>query len=78
MALQNNNLQPVKKQKWITDTLPDSELTVLMRRQDEEYPVWPGYHDGEVWMDSDGFTVNCPVLGWMHLEDAAGLLDAGL
>jgi hypothetical protein len=62
---------------WITDTLPDSEITVLMRRQDEEFPVWPGYHDGEVWMDSDGFTVNEPVLGWMHLEDAALIIDGG-
>lgn len=61
---------------WITDTLPDDELTVLMRLQDDEYPVWPGFRDSDEWHSCDGSTVIGPVLGWMHLEDAAKRLSA--
>jgi hypothetical protein len=60
---------------WITDKLPDSDMTVLMRLSDKEFPVWPGFHDGEQWMSSDASTVEGPVLGWMELEDAAKQLD---
>lgn len=64
-------------QNWITDKLPDSEMTVLLRVEDEENFVWPGFHDGEVWCWVDGSVVseNVPVLGWMELEDAAAILD---
>jgi hypothetical protein len=61
--------------QWITDSLPDDEMTVLMRVQDTEYPVWPGFRDGGQWCYADGSTVEGPVLGWMHLEDAATILD---
>jgi hypothetical protein len=61
---------------WTTDMLPDSDLTVLMRTSDIAYPIWPGYHDGEEWISCDGSSVDGPVLGWMHLEVAAKILDA--
>jgi len=61
--------------RWITDTLPDDEITVLMRLNDLEYPVWPGFRENDQWNSSDGSTVEGPVLGWMHLEDAASILD---
>lgn len=60
---------------WITSTLPDSDMTVLMRLEDNEYPVWPGFHDGEHWRSSDGTIVQGPIRGWMHLEDAARAID---
>jgi hypothetical protein len=53
------------------ESLPDSERTVLMRLDSEEWPVWPGFHDGEVWRMADGLAVDCAVLGWMHLEAVA-------
>ncbi len=63
------------KARWITDTLPDDEMTVLMRLNDNEYPVWPGFRDDGEWRSCDGTTVAGPVLGWMQLEDAASALD---
>lgn len=62
---------------WITNELPDSELTVLMRVTDDEYPVWPGFHDGEGWRYADATYVLPPqkVTGWVHLEDAAKAID---
>lgn len=59
---------------WITDQLPDSDMTVLMKLSDAEFPIWPGFHDGEEWRSADSSTVSGPVLGWMELEDAAELL----
>ncbi len=60
---------------WITDRLPDSDMTVLIRLSGEEYPVWPGFHDGDTWCSADASTLEGPVLGWMELGDAAELLD---
>lgn len=40
---------------WHTASLPDSETTVLLSMPDaEDEPVWPGYHDGEIWRLADG------------------------
>ena len=57
--------------------LPDSDITVLMLLDDEEYPVWPGYHDGQTWRKSDDDSpVECRVTGWLHLHEAAELLKS--
>jgi len=57
--------------------LPDSDITVLMLLEDDEYPVWPGYHDGETWRKSDDDSpVECRVIGWVHLNEAAERIDA--
>lgn len=58
---------------WKTG-LPDSDLTVLMRLEDDEMPVWPGFHDGEQWRGADANPVHSKVLGWMELHEAAELL----
>lgn len=67
--------EQVTTSRWITDTLPDSDMTVLIRCSGEEYPVWPGFHDGEQWCSADGSTLEGPVLGWMELETAVEVLD---
>jgi len=63
------------KTHWITDCLPDADQTVLVRCAGEEYPVWPGFHDGEAWRSADGTTLEGPVLGWLDLNAAAAILD---
>lgn len=63
--------------QWVTGELPDSEETVLMRVHDDAYPIWPGFHDGEVWRTADSSEVSGPVIGWLRLEDAAAALDKG-
>jgi hypothetical protein len=66
----------LQSSKWITDALPDSEMTVLMRCAGDEFPVWPGFHDGEQWCSADGTTIEeTMVLGWMEFETAAKILD---
>lgn len=52
-----------KRSNWIKDTLPDSDLTVLLRLPNGEFPVWPGFHDGEQWCSADGSTLEGPVDG---------------
>lgn len=75
MSSLKRRIKKLNKKSWITDKLPDSDMTVLMRLQDEENFIWPGYHDGEEWRSGDGFPLEVAVLGWMELEDAASLLD---
>lgn len=62
----------------VTDLLPDAEITVLMRLCGDEYPVWPGFHDGDKWRSADGSTVEGPVRGWCDLDTAAAAIDAGM
>ena len=63
-----------KAGKW-ERFLPDSDILVLIRTRSTEYPIVLGFHDGECWrLDSDA-KVGCRVVGWMHLHDAAKLLD---
>jgi hypothetical protein len=60
---------------WITDSLPDSDVTVLLRVQDDEDPVCTGFHNGETWCSAEAGVMKHPVIGWMHLEDAVAVLD---
>jgi len=60
---------------WIHDTLPDDELLVLVRVQDEEYPIHLGFHEDGEWHYDNAATIDLPVLGWMDLHDAAQTLD---
>ena len=66
---------PAFKNNWVTDCLPDSDLTVLIRTNDDEFPVWPGFHDGEAWRSCTADEIQGIVLGWMTLEQAAEALD---
>lgn len=62
-----------QRPKLHTD-LPDSDLTVLMVTTDPEFPVWPGFHDGERWCSADASEFEGSILGWLHLDEAAALL----
>ena len=70
----NTNLSTLK---WKPpEELPDDEITVLLRLNDSEWPVSLGFHENGEWRDNlaDQIATDI-VLGWMHLEDAARLLD---
>jgi len=63
---------------WIdpNEKKPDADIVVLMRLDDEDYPVWPGFWDGETWRQADvPGEVDCAVIGWLHLENVAMALD---
>jgi len=62
---------------WIKDKLPDSDLTVLVRCSGQEFPIWPGYHDGDEWRSASADILEGPVIGWMELDDAVKILDGG-
>ncbi len=45
--------------RWVDitpETMPDADELVLIEREDDgvNEPTWPGYWDGEQWMDVDG------------------------
>jgi len=61
---------------WRKD-LPDDETAVLMRTKDEDFPVKSGCHLDGGWISNEGgLESDYNVTGWMHLEDAARILDA--
>lgn len=50
-----------------SDRMPDDDMTVLLHLEDEEWPVWPGYHDGEEgWLLADAMPAP-KVLGWADM-----------
>ena len=51
---------------WIStrDSLPTSELAVLIATPDGLEPVWVGYHDGGQWRQIDGSPVEGRVTHW--------------
>jgi hypothetical protein len=62
---------------WITNGLPDDEITVLIRLKDDEWPVVLGWHEDGQWRDTNADEVEeSLVTGWMHLHEAATILDA--
>lgn len=56
--------------KWIAceDHLPDSEITVMTYEHDSCEPIWPGYHDGDNWMDIAGGKLRA-VTHWMAFPE---------
>lgn len=68
--------------KWVpvTESLPDSDTTVMTFVPDSNEPVWPGYHSGEQWMDLQGFPIDCDsVTHWMQFpEPPEELNESGL
>ena len=60
--------------KWITDQKPKTLKPVLLRDHQSE-PLWIGWIDfNGKWKSCGGGTMPS-VSGWMHLEDAAAVLD---
>lgn len=58
--------------------LPDDDITVICRFESEDYPVYPASHDEHGWGDGCGSvgTYTDKVIGWMHIHEAAEILDA--
>jgi hypothetical protein len=55
----------------VGEQLPDADLTVLVRTEECEEPVWLAFFDGEVWLDVEGTAIT--VVRWADLPtgDAA-------
>jgi len=60
---------------WITNQLPDDNITVLVRLDYGVMPIWPCFRVAGRWYSDDGLVVISDVTRWMHLDDAAALLD---
>lgn len=66
-----------KPAAWHAD-LPDSDTSVLIRLDDAEYPIQIGFHDGDAWRGEDAGLIRLPIVGWLHLCEAAVVLDGQL
>lgn len=73
---ESGNRKPERTEAAWNTGVPDAEMTVLMRLDDDEYPVWPGFYDGECWRSADAEPLTVAVLGWLELEQVAQILDA--
>ena len=58
---------------WNTG-VPDADILVLIRLDNDEIPLAVGSYDGEKWTEADAPLI-CAVRGWMHLDTAARILD---
>jgi hypothetical protein len=58
--------------------LPDDEITVAVRMKYDDEAVAIGYHEGDDWhlFGSPKGVERGDVTGWMHLHEAARILDA--
>ncbi|MEI7815568.1 MAG: DUF551 domain-containing protein [Desulfuromonadales bacterium] len=56
--------------RWVpvTELLPDSDTTVMTFESESIEPIWPGFHDGEEWMDIMGGSLK-NVTHWMDFPD---------
>ena len=58
--------------KWIpvTESLPDSDTTVMTFVAESNEPIWPGYHDGYFWYGLNGEIVNDETIThWMAFPE---------
>lgn len=60
--------------------LPDADVTVMVTLEDESEPCWPGYFDGEQWIEaSTGGPFAVRVIAWADMpagfRPAAPTLD---
>jgi hypothetical protein len=62
---------------WVSpeQSMPDAEICVLIRVQSEDWPLAIGWSDGVRWFELSADPIDSTVTGWMHMEDAAGILD---
>ena len=62
---------------WTTDSLPDSDINVLVRLAGCEEPLAIGYHDGVSWREAgSGARFGHKVDGWIDPNQLADYLDA--
>jgi len=55
--------------------LPDADISVLVRLDNEEFQFAIGEYDGACWTES-GDPINCAIRSWCHMDEAAFILDA--
>lgn len=62
---------------WISPAtkLPDDDISVLIRTNSQDWPLALGWLDAGVWRELSADAIDAEVTGWMHMEDAAGILD---
>jgi Lar family restriction alleviation protein len=58
--------------------MPDDDISVIGRFESEDYPVYATLHDEHGWGPADGCggTYTDKLTGWMHIHEAAEILDA--
>jgi hypothetical protein len=62
--------------RWIMDRNPDSNKTVLVRLEMARSPIWIAFYQDRKWYYHGGGKIPKTIFkGWMHLEDAAAVLD---
>lgn len=50
---------------WQTAGMPDADENVLLTLQTSDGPeVWPGYWNGQQWLQLDGMPTSWPVMSW--------------
>lgn len=56
---------------WISvkESLPDSDMAVLIVCPKQSDPVWMAYHDGEGWRWLEGMPISRRVTHWQHLPE---------
>jgi Lar family restriction alleviation protein len=60
---------------YVSGAMPDADIRVLIRQDDDEYPVVVGSYDGHEWHDTEGLVLPGRVMGWLDLDAAAAVLD---
>lgn len=73
----------LKSSAWATETLhwaftpgsmPDADITVLMDLRGDSVGTWPGYWNGECWIDAgSGAPVAGRVVAWADMPAGSGL-----
>lgn len=53
--------------KPVEGKLPDADITVLARTDDESEPVWPAYYDGAIWRGPDNMPLGRVVIEWCDM-----------
>ncbi len=54
---------------------PDDNTTVLLRIDNDEDPITTGFIENRCYRFEEGGRILSPILGWLHLDEAARLLD---
>lgn len=56
-----------------TEGPPDSDIAVLMTLEGDSEPTWPGWWDGERWIDATtAAPVGSIVTAWSHMPKGYG------
>jgi hypothetical protein len=53
----------------VSESLPDSDTTVMIFVPADSEPVWLGFHDGTHWRSIDNMRLRHRVHSWAHLPE---------